>query len=96
LKIRFAFSACRRATCATDTPGARICRQIERFPSALKAGTCRVVASILAQGCPPRGVDTFVQLGTHDRRQTIPHKSEATRRLPLLMIAACFERQIMV
>jgi hypothetical protein len=31
LRIRLAFSACRRATCATDTPGALVSRQIERF-----------------------------------------------------------------
>jgi hypothetical protein len=33
VKIRFEFIAYRRATCATETPGARACRQIERFSS---------------------------------------------------------------
>ncbi len=36
VKIRLAFSACRRATCATETPGALVSRQIERFSSALQ------------------------------------------------------------
>ena len=36
LKIRFTFIAYRRATCATETPGPRVCWQIERFSSSVQ------------------------------------------------------------
>jgi hypothetical protein len=65
----------RRATWATDTPGASISRQIERFSSAFQRRYLR------RRGIDPgNGVDTPAHLPGHDRRRSPISKGGETRR----------------
>ena len=52
MKTTFAFSAWRRATCATETPGATVCRQIDRFSSTVQSRFVRRAINRPPAGLP--------------------------------------------